>query len=269
MDYTIESIERDTIKITIGSGNHDVVVTPVVIKTLSYLEEEADISVSPTITPTAGVYTLTGNSGDEYEITFNEDGVYKLYITEDAVDYLHYITEDAVDYLHYVIVSNAVDDFFEEQIPELIDADPIVNCDGNVNCKKHYDFTVLTIFSANFFGETNEYVYLNYKPLTTGSLYQGFLYQCTNIGSGTYNWKDANNNNLLVDMAGNAVDDDAALELNAYYRCIHTGTPANYGGTTKTNLTLETEQFVSYINRVVDSLANSYKYIQTCIDPNL
>ena len=76
MAYTIESIARDVIKITIGVN--DVLVTPVKILHTTYEEEEADIDVSPTITPTANVYTLTGNDGDDFEITFNEDGIYKL-----------------------------------------------------------------------------------------------------------------------------------------------------------------------------------------------
>lgn len=252
MAYIIESIARDVIKITIGVN--DVLVTPVKILHTTYEEEEADIDVSPTITPTANVYTLTGNDGDDFEITFNEDGIYKLSISEG----------DGA-YKHYVIISNEVDDYFEEALPNLISNSPIEEYSKQVKYTEKYDFNIVSMFTMLFFGETNQYVYHDFEELTAGQVYEGCIYQCTNIGSGTYDWTNSDGDVLLVNIDTGIDLEDTAPVLNAYYKCIKTGTPVAWG-TTDATLCAETEAYVNYIHNVADSLYRFNLYISEFID---
>lgn len=255
MEYTIEAIARDVIKITLGQ--YDLDMTPVIIEAYTYSEEDADITISPGTVPTVNTYGLDGDEGDEFEITFNADGVYKLYITENGIDYIH-----------IVYITNEIDDYFLDRIPQLICSNPLRECTNGINCKHHYDFNVVSILTMSFFGETNEDIYLDYETLTGGALYQGQIYQCTGIGSGTYNWEDSDGDSLLSDMNGNIITNTDSLELNVYYKCIKTGTPVEWGSVTNSELTLYSANFYTHLKNVVDSIDRFYKYSQECLDSN-
>lgn len=255
MEYTIEAIARDVIKITLGQ--YDLDMTPVIIEAYTYSEEDADITISPGTVPTVNTYGLDGDEGDEFEITFNADGVYKLYITENGIDYIH-----------IVYITNEIDDYFLDRIPQLICSNPLRECTNGINCKHHYDFNVLSLLTLSLFGETNENLFLDYEDLKSGILYKDQIYQCTGIGSGTYNWRDSGGNDLLADMSGNIITNTSTLELNAYYKCIKTGTPVEWGSSTNTVLTLSSPAFLSILHNKVDSIYKFYKYSQDCLDSN-
>ncbi|MFA5696676.1 MAG: hypothetical protein WC917_04545 [Bacilli bacterium] len=252
MDYTIEMIARDIAKITIGVNNYDVALTPVIIDHDSYAESDADIAISPSVTAVDNVYTLDEVADTEYEITFNADGVYKLYITENDIDYLHII-----------IIANTVDDYFEDKIPDFLSTTPLSEDDSN---REYYDFNVITVLTINFFGETNQNIYLNYEDITSGILYEGNIYQCNSSGAGTFDWQDSSNEDLLMNMNGSAVTSNNPLVVDTYYKCIKTGTPTNWGSETPTEITLYSDYFDTWIKRVVDSLYKFSIYNQTNID---
>jgi len=256
MAYLIEMIERDVLKITLSAN--DVVVTPVKIVHDSYVEEAADISVSPSVTPVSNVYTLTGAPADEFEITFNEDGVYKLSITEGDGSYIH-----------YVYIMNEVDDYFIDTIPNLIVPNPLGDHLLDPDHRTYYDFNVVSMLTIGFFFETNANVFLDYSDISAGMLYKDQIYQCRSIGSGTYNWQDALGDDILMDMSGHIVTSNTALILNAYYKCIKTATPVNYGGTTATELSLYTDTFYQWLLQTVESLYRFNKYVNDCIDTNV
>jgi len=252
MAYTIESIARDVIKITIGVN--DVLVTPVKILHTTYESEAADISVSPTITPVANVYTLTGNENDEFEITFNEDGIYKLSISEGDGSYKH-----------YVVISNEVDDYFAEAIPELISNSPIEEYSKQIKYTERYDFNVISMFTMLFYGETNQYVYHDFEELTAGQVLEGCIYQATAIGSGSYKWTNSDEDILLINIDTGVTLEDTAPTLGGYYKCIKTGTPVSWG-TSPSTLCAETEAYTNYIHNIADALYRFNLYTSEFID---
>ena len=252
MDYLIEMIATNVVKITIGDNAYPITFIPVIIEHNSYIENDADITVVPSVVPVSNTYTLDGITGTEYLITLGEDGVYKFYITENDIDYLHFL-----------IITTEIDNYFQTNLPLLISSTPLQDDDSNV---EYYNFNVISMLTINFFGETNQNVFLNYEDITSGILYEGSIYQCNDRGDGSYNWQNSLGEDLLMDMRGNIIDSVQPLVNDAYYKCIKTGTPSEWGTGTLTELTLYSDYFDTWIKNVVNSIYRYNIYNQTNID---
>lgn len=154
MAYTIETLTSNSIKITTG-GTYTLALVPK--KITPYVHTEVvieDLAIDPVIAYTNNKYTLAIST--EYAITFATEGVYFLYITENAVDTLHVFIQQEV-----------IDEYFDTFFSTLITGTPEVDCKFGTKYAEYHDFGVLSLLAMTFYGESNTVINTDYDGMTT------------------------------------------------------------------------------------------------------
>lgn len=252
MEYSIEPTGANEIKITItGSSGYTVYVEPNKIVPLTHVEEEADVTISPSVEETDNVHELYGESGDEFTITFAEDGVYKLYVTENSVAYV------------YVFISTAdLDEWLYDSINTLLclnnnSSTNVCNC--SASCATYYGFNVVAMLCMTFVGDPNNNVAFNFNQMNSGYLYAGYQYECVSDGEGSFDWRSSGTV-LLQDSNGNNVTTNQ-LTVGKIYTCIESGTPDEWGTVIATVLTPLNSTLVTSLNYIADSIDRFERYL--------
>jgi len=230
-------------------------VTKLTPKTYTWGQATSDVSVSTldgTLTDNGdATYVMTADG--TYSITFANDGVYKLTIVDVTTTYVH-----------YVIINAELKLLLKTQITNNIYCHPEVAYDCSDKIEAVYNTNILSILSNSYFSGLDINIAFDYGDKTSGILYEGYQYECTNVGTGTRDFA-AVAVLLLMDSNFNIIAANTALTLGETYTCIITGTPDAWGSTTlKPMNTLLVNRFKT----IADAVDRVDEYSDTCAVKN-
>lgn len=251
MEYIIKTINANTFRLTIGLSSYDLDLQVTKITPTTYVEETQTLSIDPDVSPTAGVYTLSGSADDEWNISLSSDGVYKIYVTESGTQHVHIF-----------INTNTLDVYLKSILPNIVCCNPVDKCHCGTMCDDYYDFNILALLSLSCFGVDNIDIQFDYRTFSGEYLYRDYRYECKSAGSGPYVWTDSGQT-VLNTSGGEAVSSATALTVGNIYTCIRTGLPDAFGGATVTALNSD---LVSQLQYTADAIYRYSEYMDTCTE---
>jgi len=201
---------------------------------------------------TVNVYGIS--AADTYRITFNEDGVYKINV----------VTTSSTTNKDYIFISkDSLITYLTEDVNNVLSCNPETECHCNETCERYYNFNMLTLLSASYFGDDID-INFNYGTVTSGGLISGYDYKCTYAGSGTRDFNEGISPLLMEKSNFNVIAADTTLVLNTVYTCIFTGTPDAWGATVLTGMTDEFTERLQYIADTMDRIDDYKTNVCSC-----